>query len=148
MEGSRSMASGTDLADLLARVPLFEGLSKKERQAVLRSATEVDHDAGHNIVSEGGGAAGFHLMLAGEATVLQGGREKRKLGAGDFFGEIALIDGGPRSATVRADTRVHTLSVTAWDFKPLLSEHPEIAHKVMVELCRRLRAAEAAATEV
>jgi len=139
------MASRDDLLALLSRVPLFEGLSKKELEAVLRSSSEVEHDAGHNIVTEGGGAAGFHLMLAGEATVLQGGREKRTLGAGDFFGEIALIDGGPRSATVRADTRVRTLSITAWDFKPLLSEHPDMAHKVMVELCRRIRAAEAQA---
>jgi CRP/FNR family transcriptional regulator, cyclic AMP receptor protein len=139
------MANRDDLLSLLGRVPLFEGLSRKELEAILRSSSEVEHEAGHNIVTEGGGAAGFHLMLAGEATVLQGGREKRTLGAGDFFGEIALIDGGPRSATVRADTRVRTLSVTAWDFKPLLAEHPEMAHKVMVELCRRIRSAEAQA---
>jgi CRP/FNR family transcriptional regulator, cyclic AMP receptor protein len=139
------MASRDDLLALLSRVPLFEGLSKKELEAVLRSSSEVEHEAGHNIVTEGGGAAGFHLLLAGEATVLQGGREKRTLAAGDFFGEIALIDGGPRSATVRADTRVRTLSITAWDFKPLLGEHPDMAHKVMVELCRRIRSAEAQA---
>ena len=139
------MASTTDLTELLARVPLFEGVSKKELQAVLRSASEVEHEPGHNIVTEGGGAAGFHLILAGEATVLQHDAEKRRLGAGDFFGEIALIDGGPRSATVRADTRVRTLSITAWDFKPLLTEHPDMAYQVMVELCRRIRAAEAPA---
>jgi CRP-like cAMP-binding protein len=136
------MASRDDLLELLARVPLFEGLSKKELEAVVRSSSEVEHEAGHAIVTEGGGAAGFHLMLAGEATVSQDGREIRRLAAGDFFGEIALIDGGPRSATVTAVTRVRTLSITAWDFKPLLGEHPEMAHKVMVVLCRRLRAAE------
>jgi len=140
------MASRDDLLALLARVPLFEGLKRKELEAVMRSATEVEHEAGHNIVTEGGGAAGFHLILAGEGTVLQGGREKHRIGAGEFFGEIALIDGGPRSATVRADTRVRTLSITAWDFKPLLSEHPDMAYSVMVELCRRIRAAESQAS--
>jgi CRP-like cAMP-binding protein len=137
------MASHDELTTLLSRVPLFEGMSRKEMEAILRSASEVEHEAGHNIVTEGGGAAGVHLILAGEATVIQGGHEKHRMGAGEFFGEIALIDGGPRTATVRADTRVRTLSIGAWNFRPLLAEHPDMAYKVMVELCRRVRAAEA-----
>lgn len=136
------MAARSDQMEMLARVPLFEGLAKKELQAIMRSAGEVDHRAGKEIVREGAEGTGFHMILSGQATVIQGGRRKRTIGPGDYFGDIALIDRGPRSATVRADTDMHTLSITAWNFKPLLHEHPAIAFKLLVELCRRLRAAE------
>jgi CRP/FNR family cyclic AMP-dependent transcriptional regulator len=139
------MASNEDLTARLAGVPLFEGLSKKELGEVLRCAGEVTHAADHVIVREGGAGAGFHLLLEGEAVVTQKGRELRRLGPGDYFGEIALIDGAGRSATVTTATPVRTLSVTAWNFKPLLEEHPLITHKLLLELCRRLRAAEARA---
>jgi CRP-like cAMP-binding protein len=138
------MAARDDRLEMLGRVPLFEGLSKGELRAVLRSSQEVDHPAGKEVVREGTEGTGFHLILAGDATVIQGGRRKRSLGPGDYFGDIALIDRGPRTATVRADTDMHTLSIAAWHFKPLLHEHPKMAFKLLIELCRRLRAAESA----
>ena len=134
------------LIEVLGRSQLFQGLSKKELERVLRSADEVDHSVGTEVTQEGKGGVGFHLILSGSATVEQRGRTVRKLGPGDSFGDIALIDGGPRTATVRADTPLHTLSIVAWDFKPLLLEHPTIAHKLLLELCRRLREAEARPT--
>ena len=130
------------LIEMLGRIPLFNGLSKKELESIVRSANEVDHPTGTEVAQEGTPGVGFHLILSGSATVTQRGRALRKLGPGDSFGDIALIDGGPRSATVRADTPLHTLSIVKWDFEPLLLERPAIAHKLLLELCRRLREAE------
>lgn len=136
------MTDRKTLVEMLGRVALFEGLSKKELEAVLRSSTEVDHAAGKAVVKEGHDGVGFHLILSGAATVTQRGRKLRTIGVGDSFGDIALIDGGPRSATVTADTPLHTLSVTSWDFRPLLLEHPPMALKLLLQLCGRLRDAE------
>ena len=69
-------------------------------------------------------------------------RRLRRLVPGDSFGDIALIDGRPRTATVRAETPLRTVSMTVWDFKPLLTEHPQISYRLLLELCRRLREAE------
>jgi CRP-like cAMP-binding protein len=138
------MTAAADHLDRLSRIPLFEGLDRKELQAVARSADENTHPAGSTIVREGGGTAGFHLILDGEATVTQRGRTLRTLGPGEYFGEIALIDGQPRSATVTASTPVRTLSVASWNFRPLLEEHPAITLKLLMQLCRRVRELEAA----
>lgn len=130
------------LQGMLGATRLFGGLSRKELETVLRTAVEVDHSAGTVVVGEGREGVGFHLILTGSATVTQHGRTLRKLGPGDSFGDIALIDGGTRSATVIADEPLHTLSLTAWHFKPLLLSNADIAYKLLVELCRRLREAE------
>ena len=131
------------LTDMLGRTQLFQGLSRKELETVAMTSREVDHAAGQDVVHEDAEAVGFHLIISGSATVIQGGRKLRTLGPGDTFGEIALIDGGRRSASVHADTALHTLSIMTWHFTPLLLEHPTIAHKLLLELCRRLREAEA-----
>ena len=136
------MADQRTLVQMLGRVPLFQGLSRKQLVAVLRTAGEVDHPAGKEVVREGADGVGFHLILSGKATVVPGRRTLGTLGPGDSFGDIAIIDGGPRSATVRAEEPLRTLSLTAWHFKAVLVEQPTIAHKIMLELCRRLREAE------
>ena len=130
------------LVGMLGNTPLFAGLSRKELETVLKTASEVDHPAGSDVVSEGTEGVGFHLILSGSATVTQHGRVLRTLGPGDSFGDIALIDGGRRTATVTADAPLHTLSMTAWHFKPMLLENAQIGYKLLVELCRRLREAE------
>lgn len=137
------MADRRTFAEMMGGVPLFAGLSRKEIESVLRLAREVTHQAGKEVVTEGREGVGFHLIVDGSATVNHGGRDIRTLGPGDSFGDIALIDGGPRSATVVAATAMRTLSIAAWDFKPLLIEHPQIAYKLMLQLCSRLREAEA-----
>ena len=141
--------SGSDSARLLRGVALFAAMPDKELQVIARATREVQHAAGKEVAHEGSkeAAPGFHLILDGTATViLPNGRVVRQLSAGDYFGEISLIDGGPRSATVRADTPLRTLSIASWEFKPLLDEHPAIARYMLVEICRKLRAAEAAQT--
>ena len=139
------MADRRTPTEMLARVWLFEGLSRKELEAVLRLAREVPHAAGKEVVTEGREGLGFHLILEGTVTVSREGQTLRSMGPGESFGDIALIDGGPRSATVVADTALLTLSITAWDFRPLLTEHPQIVYKLLLQLCARLREAEARA---
>lgn len=135
-------ARGRKATDLLGEVPLFQGLSRKELTAIAASGKEVSHPEGREIVKEGATeAAGFHLILEGTAKVLAGKRTVNTLGPGDHFGEMSLLDGGPRSATVTATTPVRTFSITAWSFRPLLERNPSIARKLLMEMSRRLRAA-------
>jgi CRP/FNR family cyclic AMP-dependent transcriptional regulator len=140
------MATKKDTLALLAGVPLFEGLSKRELNSILTVAKQVVHDEGHDIVEEGATGVGFHLILEGEAHVLVGGRKRATLRAGDYFGEMSLLDGGPRSATVRASTPVRTLALTSWAFLPLLDKTPSIARKLLQEMSKRLRNIERALT--
>jgi CRP/FNR family cyclic AMP-dependent transcriptional regulator len=125
--------------DPLAAVPLFQGLSKRELAAISSVAEELDHPEGRDIVVEGKSGAGFHLILKGSASVKVGAREVTVLGTGDYFGEMSVIDGGPRSATVTANTPVRTLSIASWEFMPLLEKHPGLAAKLLVEMVRRVR---------
>lgn len=133
------MPKPKDADDPLAGVPLFQGLSKRELQAISSVAEEIEHPAGENIVVEGKSGAGFHLILDGSASVNKGGREVTVLAGGDYFGEMSLIDGGPRSATVTATTPVRTLSIASWEFMPILEKHPGIAAKMLLEMVRRVR---------
>lgn len=137
------MNESAQMLALLRAVPLFAGLSDKELKAVLRIANEIDHPPGHDIVGEGQLGVGFHLILSGEARVSQRGRELTPLGPGQFFGEIALLDGQGRSATVTTVGPVRTLTIVAWSFESLLKENPLIAIGLLKELCARLRRAEA-----
>ena len=125
--------------DMLASVPLFEGLSARELQQIHRMGKETDYPAGKVVVKEGGSAVGFHLILKGKARVSIKGRTRTTLGPGDFFGELSLIDRGPRTATVTADTPLRTLSLVSWEFVPLLERQPSIARKMLVVMCHRLR---------
>lgn len=131
-----------DPVDLLAKVSLFDGLSRKELQTIHRSAKEVHFPAGRTIVSEGSTGVGFHMIVSGNAKVLVKGRSRATLGSGDYFGEMSLIDRGPRSATVTATTDVTTLSLASWSFLSILDKNPTISRKLLTELCRRLRVAE------
>lgn len=133
---------GDDVMRMLRSVPIFEGLSEKELRSVVETGKEIQYAAGHRIVQEGATGVGFHLILDGRARVTIGGDQVASVGPGDYFGEMSLIDGGPRSATVEAETELRTLSLTSWEFMPLLDGNPTIGRKMLVELSRRLRAAE------
>lgn len=133
----------SDMLQRLRSVPLFAGLSDKELRDVLGRTRVVEHDADREILEEGHGSAGFHLILDGSVRVLQNGAVLRELGPGDYFGEISLIDGKPRSATVRTGGPVRTLSLAAWNFAPLLDAHPSMSRGLLLGLCGQLRAAEA-----
>lgn len=129
-------------SEWLRSVDLFRELSESELEDVARRAKDVHFEAGRQIVTEGEAGVGFHIIIDGEATVTGGGRDIGTLKAGDYFGEISLVDRGPRSATVTATTDVRTLSIISWDFLPLIERNPSLATKLLVRLCRRLRAAE------
>lgn len=130
-----------DVIARLANVPLFTGCSKRELALIARSAKEVAHREGTVIAREGEPGVGLFVILDGRCEVTVGGRRKATLGPGDFFGEIALLDGGPRTATVTALTDVKLAGLTGWVFRGLITEHPRIALKTLEALAGRLRAA-------
>lgn len=128
-----------DPVQMLAGVPIFEGLSKKDLSQIAGAAKQVTHRPGSVLAREGQSGVGFFMILDGTAGVQVGERQRRKLGAGDFFGEISLLDGGPRTATVTAETEVTTLGLTPWDFKRLVENSPAIASKMLKVMAQRLR---------
>jgi CRP/FNR family transcriptional regulator, cyclic AMP receptor protein len=131
-----------DGVDFLGNVPLFSGLTKKELRAVHAQTKEVTFKPGSVIMAEGDKGGRFYLLLEGTAVIEIGGRRILEAGPGDHFGEISLLDGGPRTATIVAETPVRALSLASFNFRPLVAGNPQIAYKLLVEACRRLRAAE------
>jgi CRP-like cAMP-binding protein len=123
-------------------VPLFGDFGDKELQRVAAIAKEVEFPTGKVIAKQGESGVGFHMIVEGEATVSVDGVDHATLGPGTYFGEISLIDGGPRSATVTATTDLKTVSLTSWDFNALLDQFPELARSLLIQLCRRLRSVE------
>jgi CRP-like cAMP-binding protein len=135
-----------DIVSRLAKVPLFSDCSQRDLQTIARVVREIPHPAGTVIAREGEPGVGLFILLDGTAEVAIGGRKKATLGPGEFFGEIALLDGGPRTATVTATTDVNMLGLTEWVFRGLMSEHPTIALKTLQQMAGRLRVATKAAT--
>ena len=134
------------IASELGKIPMFAACSNRELQTVARAVREVEHPAGTVIAREGEPGIGLFVITDGTASVTIGGRKKGSLEPGEFFGEIALLDGGPRTATVTADTDVKLLGLTEWVFRGLLQEHPSIAVKTLQAMAARLRSATKAAT--
>ncbi len=128
----------------LARVPIFSTCSRKELQTIAQAAREVEFQAGQHVVEEGEQGVGFFVITDGKASVSAHGKARASLGAGDFFGEIALLDGGPRTATVIASTPLKVLGLVTWQFRPLLKENPDLTLKILEGVCKRVRALEAA----
>jgi CRP/FNR family cyclic AMP-dependent transcriptional regulator len=128
-----------DPVELLQGVPLFSGCSKKELRAIARAAKEVRHKPGAVIAREGDTGVGFFLILDGTAKISVGGKAKARLGPGDYFGEIALLDEGPRSATVTADSGLRLMGLTAWNFRRLMAQNPSIGPKLLKVMGERLR---------
>lgn len=141
------MADEKELAATLKSVPLFGELNDKHLKAIVSSGKIVEFPSGKEVTREGEAGVGFHLILSGAAEVSVGGASKGTLGPGDYFGEISLIDGMPRSATVLITEPTTSFSLVSWDFSRLLDANPEMMKVLLVELCRRLRAAEAATTQ-
>jgi len=129
--------------DLLKRVPIFSELDSNEIERLSRSFRDRTFDAGQEVVTEGRGGVGFFIVESGEATVTVHGDERGRIGPGDYFGEVALIDEGPRSATITATTDLKTWGLTPWDFRPLVETNAAIAWKLLQALAKKLRAAEA-----
>ncbi len=128
--------------ELLQRVPLFEHFEKGDLARLARSFKERTFDAGTTVAGEGKTGAGFFVIESGEATVSVRGDERRSLGPGDYFGEIALLDDGARSATVTAVSDLRCYGLTSWEFRPLVESNASIAWKLLETMAQRLRAAQ------
>jgi CRP/FNR family transcriptional regulator, cyclic AMP receptor protein len=126
----------------IKQAKLFAGLPDSEVRSIEKQLKIVKHPAGHEIVLRGEGGVGFMVITDGTVTVKTGQGKTRKLGPGDSFGEMALLDNEGRSATVRADTEVTLATIPEWNFKPFLNEHPEVAYRLLQTLSRRVRQAE------
>jgi CRP/FNR family cyclic AMP-dependent transcriptional regulator len=138
------MATDPSAVDALAATDLFGSLSKRALAKIAASAKVVHHAAGKELTTEGDGAIAFHLITEGTASVSVRGSGRRTLGPGEYFGEIALIDGKPRSATVTTQTPLTTLALVSWQFAPLLDEEPDVTKALLLALCQRLRSSEQA----
>ena len=134
------------VAARLASVPIFGGCTQKELAAIARVVKVVEHAAGTVIAAEGEPGAGLFVIDTGTAEVTIGGKVVNRLKDGDFFGEMALLDGGPRTATVTATDDVRLFVLTEWVFRGLLAEHPSIALHTLEALAARLRRAASGAT--
>jgi CRP/FNR family transcriptional regulator, cyclic AMP receptor protein len=128
--------------ELLQRVPLFADFERGDLARLARSFKERTFQAGSTVAGEGKTGAGFFVIESGEASVSVHGSDRGKLGAGDYFGEIALIDDGARSATVTADSDLHCYGLTSWEFRPLVEGNASIAWKLLETMAKRLRAAQ------
>ena len=135
-----------DVMDRLKNVPIFAGCSRKELEAVANAVREVRHPTGAVIAAEGEPGAGLFIIDEGQADVTIGGKRVNQLKPGDFFGEMALLDGGPRTATVTATTDVVLFVLTEWVYRGLLAEHASIAVHTLETMAARLRKATKAAT--
>lgn len=140
------MARDRDTEAHIAEVDLFRGLSRGQVKRLAGAAKQVTHPAGKAVSTEGLGGLAFHYILEGRATVSKDGRELRTLGPGDYFGEISMIDGRPRSATVTAVDAMKVLAIPHQDFEAVIDTDPDFARQLLKTLCARLREAEARST--
>ena len=122
----------------LADVPLFAGLSKKELRTIAHLATYLEEPEGTVLTAEGESGNEFIIVLSGEVEVQQGGELIASRGAGDYFGEIALLDHRPRTATIIAKTPVEIEVIGRQEFTGMLAEVPELASKIMATMAQRL----------
>lgn len=129
-------------ADLLAQVPLFQGLSRRHLKQLAEHADEISFRPKERIVEEGQPGGSFFVIVRGEVRVVRGKRAVATMGPGEFFGEISLLDGGPRTATVVADTPVEAIRVFKRSFDKVVTQEPGVASRILAVVARRLRDAE------
>jgi pyruvate,water dikinase len=129
------------LAESLVKVPLLSDLPESDHDAIARLFTQRTFAPGETVMKEGADGAAFYVIESGTATVTVGGAFRRTLGAGDHFGEIALIDGRARAATVTADGELVGQGITLWDFQPLVQRNPTMAWTLLQTLAGMLRSA-------
>jgi CRP/FNR family transcriptional regulator, cyclic AMP receptor protein len=140
--GRRGGASQTSLAlveEALSHAPLFAEIPKRHLRSIARVTRVSSHPAGRSIVQEGTEGSALYVLLEGDAKVVRKGRTVARLGPGDFFGEISLIDGGPRTASVVAETPLRSLKLEGQDFRRVVGAEPQLAMRVMQALAARLR---------
>lgn len=128
--------------EFLARVPVFAHCTADEIRTIAGVAQESFFQPAQIIVTQGTPGQAFYLILSGRVEILRDGVSLGAFGAGDFFGEMSLLDNAPRSATIRAIEETSCLMLSSWDFRALLEQHPSIAIKLLEVLSRRLRVAD------
>jgi CRP-like cAMP-binding protein len=133
-----------DETELLSRIPLFATLSKKDLRSLAKAAHDMTFEPGMRLTTEEEIGATFFAVVEGEADVSVGGRTRWRLGPGDHFGEMSIIDRSPRSADVVAATQLRCLVFTQWEFRPFLKSHPDVAWALLEVLVKRLREIEKA----
>ena len=121
--------------DLLKKVPLFSNLSQRHLREISKHADQVQVETGRVLAQQGKTGLEFIFIVDGKARVEKGGKVIRQLSGGDFFGEIALIDGKPRTATVTAETDMTVLIVHRTSFDHLLDTIPGLQKKILISLC-------------
>jgi CRP/FNR family transcriptional regulator, cyclic AMP receptor protein len=127
--------------EALQRVPLFADLNQRHIQQIARLFKERRFSEGETVVQEGSGGAAFFVIESGEAAVFIGGKKKATLKPDDYFGEIALIDGGTRMATITASSELVCYGLTYWDFRPVVQANGAIGWKLLQGMAKMLRAA-------
>ena len=127
-----------DVQDALKNAPLFAQLSKRDLKKLAATMNPRSFQAGTVIIEQGKPGIGFFLIASGSATVTVGGNRVRALKAGDHFGEIALIDDGPRMAEVTAETDLECYALAAFEFRPFVQDHPDVAWALMQSLVKRI----------
>ena len=125
----------------IGRVQLFADMDRRQAEQIARLLKERRFAKGETVIMEGSGGAAFFIIESGQATVSRKGVDIATLGPGDHFGEIALIDGGPRSATVTAATDLVCYGLTFWEFRPLVERNGTLAWKLLQALAKQIRAA-------
>ena len=133
------MAARSDYLKHLASVPLFAALSTKDLQKLAKVSDEVTIEAGRVLVEQGTTGRECYVIVEGEAEVFRADQNLATLGPGEAFGELALLDGGPRTASVRAATNLTVLVLGPREFGGLLDEVPGIAHQILANLAGRIR---------
>lgn len=123
----------------LRQVPIFAACTDDELARISAKTVEIDFPAGRQIVRKGDVGTGFYLIVEGEARVQGGGKTVATLGPGQFFGELALLDRAPRTATVIAAAPTKSVALASWDVLAILEEDPKIALKMLHEVAHRLR---------
>jgi CRP-like cAMP-binding protein len=128
----------------LATVKLFKDLPDKELRSIANEMKEVEHAGGHQLATAGQSGVGFAVILEGEAEVRTVDGRARRLGPGESFGEMALLDADARSADIVAASDLRLAMLAEWGFKEFLASHPEVSFRLLQTLSRRLREAETA----
>jgi CRP-like cAMP-binding protein len=132
------MARKKDYLEHLTKVPMFSACSKKDLEQIARSGDEVAFEPGAKLTQEGEVGREFFVLLDGAAEVSRRGKRLGTIGAGDFVGELALLDRAPRNATVTATTNVTALVLGQREFSGVLATVPAMTHKLLVGMARRL----------
>jgi CRP/FNR family cyclic AMP-dependent transcriptional regulator len=126
-------------AELLAGCPLFKGIEQAGLASLAAVATPVDFPVGHVIARQGEIGTGFFVVIAGTVRVVRDGEILARLGPGEFFGELSVLDRMPRNASVIADTQTSCLALAAWDFENVLLAQPALTLSILRGVATRLR---------